>query len=471
MIVRQMEEKPLKRKHVRRMIAVIALVILASLSAIASFSAPAIASTGSYVVVDTGQSKCYDNSKETPCPKPGEAFYGQDAQYSANKPAYRDNVDGTVTDINTGLMWVKSPGDKVTYAQAIAGAATCRVGGYTDWRLPTIKELYSLILFSGTDVSPCMNGGTCPNAVPFLDTNYFDFKYGDTSAGERIIDAQYWSSTGYVSSTMNGAATVFGVNFADGRIKDYPRDMGPHGTVNTQFVRYVRGNVDYGSNDFQDNADGTITDRATGLMWSQSDSGVGMNWQAALLWVQQKNAEKYLGYSDWRLPNAKELHSIVDYTRSPDTTSSAAINALFTCTKIINEAKQTDYPFYWTGTTHASPDGSGGAAAYLAFGRAMGYMNGAWLDVHGAGAQRSDPKSGNPADYPTGHGPQGDAIRIYNYVRAVRGGLEGGSTVTESTATSPVPEFEPEIASLAAMTITAIMLSFVYARSHPKLPP
>jgi hypothetical protein len=42
------------------------------------------------------------------------------------------------------------------------------------------------------------------------------------------------------------------------------------------------------------------------------------------------------------------------------------------------------------------------------------------LDVHGAGAQRSDPKSGNPDDYPYGHGPQGDVIRIYNHVRLVR---------------------------------------------------
>jgi len=50
----------------------------------------------------------------------------------------------------------------------------------------------------------------------------------------------------------------------------------------------------------------------------------------------------------------------------------------------------------------------------------MGYMNGSWIDVHGAGAQRSDPKSGDPADWPTGHGPQGDAIRIYNYARLVR---------------------------------------------------
>jgi hypothetical protein len=41
-------------------------------------------------------------------------------------------------------------------------------------------------------------------------------------------------------------------------------------------------------------------------------------------------------------------------------------------------------------------------------------------DVHGAGAQRSDPKSGNPAMFPHGRGPQGDVIRIYNFVRCVR---------------------------------------------------
>ena len=36
--------------------------------------------------------------------------------------------------------------------------------------------------------------------------------------------------------------------------------------------------------------------------------------------------EKYLGYNDWKLPNAKEMHSILDYTRSPQATNSAAIN-------------------------------------------------------------------------------------------------------------------------------------------------
>jgi len=42
------------------------------------------------------------------------------------------------------------------------------------------------------------------------------------------------------------------------------------------------------------------------------------------------------------------------------------------------------------------------------------------MDVHGAGAQRSDPKAGNPDDFPHGRGPQGDVIRINNLVRCVR---------------------------------------------------
>jgi len=137
--------------------------------------------------------------------------------------------------------------------------------------------------------------------------------------------------------------------------------------------------------------------------------------------MQTKNAENHLGHNDWRLPNVKELESIVDYTRSPGTSASAAIDPLFNATAIINESGQTDYPCYWSGTTHANWTGTPGAfGAYVAFGRAMGYMDGSWSDVHGAGAQRSDPKAGDPDDYPTGNGPQGDAIRIYNYVRCVR---------------------------------------------------
>ncbi len=110
----------------------------------------------------------------------------------------------------------------------------------------------------------------------------------------------------------------------------------------------------------------------------------------------------------------------MDYQRSPATTASASINALFNCTEITNEAGEVDYPWYWSSTTHEKMGGTGGdAACYVAFGRSLGNMGG-WIDIHGAGSQRSDPKVGDPADYADGHGPQGDAIRVNNYVRLVR---------------------------------------------------
>ncbi|MEW6142049.1 MAG: DUF1566 domain-containing protein [Chloroflexota bacterium] len=384
-----------------------------------------------YTIVDTGQTEYYDNSKEIAAPRQGEPFYGQDAHYRGNQPAYKDNGDGTVTDLNTGLMWQKSPdrnvdgvinaSDKLYYDEAVSSALEFKLAGYSDWRLPTIKELYSLIIFSGA--GPGSNATSITGSISFIDTSYFSFGYGDLGAGERLIDAQYATSTLYTGTPLMGSRLMFGVNFADGRIKGYPT-----GTQKKYYVLYVRGNTNYGKNDFVDNGDGTITDRATGLMWSKADSGSGMDWESALAWVQTRNAENCLGYNDWRLPDAKELQSIVDYTRSPSATSSAAIAPIFTCTQIINELNQADYPYYWTGTTlgYAArpPVGIPGEGVYIAFGRALGHMargsGGGWMDVHGAGAQRSDPKTGNPAAFSTGRGPQSDAIRINNYVRLVR---------------------------------------------------
>ncbi|MEI6502052.1 MAG: DUF1566 domain-containing protein [Armatimonadota bacterium] len=150
-----------------------------------------------YVIVDTGQTRCTDEYGRTNTPLPGQPFYGQDAQYSGPQPAYRDNRDGTVSDLNTGLMWVQARGAKVTWETARAGAADCRVGGHTDWRMPTIKELYSLINFDGG------SHFSAASSVPYLEVRVFEFAYGDEAHGERLIDCQDWSATRYVSTTMS----------------------------------------------------------------------------------------------------------------------------------------------------------------------------------------------------------------------------------------------------------------------------
>ena len=133
--------------------------------------------------------------------------------------------------------------------------------------MPSIKELYSLIDFNG------LTGMNAVESVPFIDTTYFEFRYGNEAIGERFIDAQYISATDYVGTTMNGDSTVFGVNFADGRIKGYGITV-PNGSEKLFEVRFVRGDTTYGINQFVDNGDGTINDNATGLMWSHNDCGV-----------------------------------------------------------------------------------------------------------------------------------------------------------------------------------------------------
>lgn len=412
----------------------------------------AVWAEGGYSVVDTGQQKCYDNSKAITPPTSGHAFYGQDSQFQGNQASYTISADGlTVNDAKTGLTWQRSPNtnggtlgtsDKLSWAEAEARPAALnavKYGGYSDWRLPSIKELYSLINFTGTDPSGYRDTDTSV-LTPFIDTSYFRFAYGDPSSGERIIDSQYSSATVFaLNPAQTGTPKIFGVNFADGRIKGYDLRM-PDGGQKRFFVQCVRGNASYGKNDFLDNKDGTITDRATGLMWSKGDSGTGMNWQNALSWVQSRNSANYMGHNDWRLPNAKELQSLVDYENAPDYNGKPAIDTTyFHSTSIVNENGDSDYPYYWTSTTHAgyTPDDNrlaGDRAVYIAFGRALGWPNGGWTDVHGAGAQRSDPKIAPPYSYAavkvvkkggvsyTGYsfGPQGDALRGLNFVRLVR---------------------------------------------------
>jgi hypothetical protein len=368
-------------------------------------------------VVDTGQTACYNATAPVSAPKPGSPFFGQDAQYAGTAAAYHDNSDGTVTDLNTGLMWSQAVDPKkLSLVEAEAAASRLSLAGHTDWRVPTIKELYSLIDFRGCTGLAGPSSTSAPrSAIPYINTDYFVFRYG--ASGERYIDAQWLTSTKYVGTTMGGAQTLFGVNFADGRIKGYGYSMPGSPRPDKKFyVRYVRGGTGYGVNDFIDNHDGTVTDRASGLTWQQADSGHGMDWQHALAYAETLSLA---GHDDWRLPDAKELQSIVDYTRSPDTTDSPALDPVFATTSITNEANQKDWPFFWTSTTHLDgPDSC--QAAYVCFGRGIGQMHGEVIDVHGAGAQRSDPKTGSAR---IGHGPQGDAQRSLNFVRCVRGGV------------------------------------------------
>lgn len=112
-------------------------------------------------------------------------------------PRFTDNNNGTVTDNLTGLIWLKNAncfGQK-TWSDALNGCNKLNSGecGLSDgsvegdWRLPNVKELYSLLDYSEYD--PAL-----PSGHPFTGVQPSSPSY-------------YWSSTTYVFSTW-GAQLV-----------------------------------------------------------------------------------------------------------------------------------------------------------------------------------------------------------------------------------------------------------------------
>ena len=256
-------------------------------------------------IPDTGQTKCYDNTQEIPCPQPGQPFYGQDAQYGTNTQSYTDLGNGVIKDNVTGLQWVKdgnlmatrdpgfdadyTAGDGcVTWQHALDYVAKLNNEnylGHSDWRLPTIKELSTLVDISIPYPGPTINITFFPGTVAYY----------------------YWSSTTLAGDT----SYAWSVNFFNGLWFSYDKTYG-------YYVRAVRGGQS--NNNFIDNGNGTVTDTITGLMWQQATAPGTYSWKQAITYCENLTLA---GYSDWRLPNRNELQSIVDYSRynpSIDTT-------------------------------------------------------------------------------------------------------------------------------------------------------
>lgn len=88
---------------------------------------------------------------------------------------------------------------------------------------------------------------------------------------------------------------------------------------------------------FTDNGNGTITDNKTGLMWQKQDDAATKTWEQALSYCEGLSLD---GYTNWRLPNVKELSSIVD-----DTRYGPAINTVY--------FPNTQSSYYWSSTSDA----------------------------------------------------------------------------------------------------------------------
>ncbi len=231
-----------------------------------------------FVLADTGQTTCYDDTGLVPCPTSSDAFYGQDGTYRDIEMAFADNNDGTVTDLLTGLVWSRCSAGQSGPDCSGAGfvgshdEATAYCAGNVDglpgggWRLPSRIELLSITSF---DEPPC-------TPEPF-------------QAGT----AHYWTST----ATCTVATISCTSNYCDAAPEGFPGR-----------ARCVRGGA-LETASFVDGDNGTVLDLTTGLVWQKMDDGTKRTWKEALAYCQ--NLE-LAGYEDWRLPNAKELPTIAD---------------------------------------------------------------------------------------------------------------------------------------------------------------
>ncbi|MBN1380764.1 MAG: DUF1566 domain-containing protein [Deltaproteobacteria bacterium] len=300
------------------------------------------------------------------------------------EPRFVDNHDGTITDLLTGLMWLKHSNcsaaiglgtyyfGELTWQEAldfVAGIndrtyniAACGgyTANYTDWRLPNANEMRSLytadLTLGGSDQLKAW--GFIPWHAPLGG------------------DQQWWSSTtlaannicaftGWIRLNPIGSNRKVPERYSTSYTQAWPvRDAGitpvvPVARTGQSQCYDSQGNTidclgtgqdgelrkgiawPWPSPRFLDHGDGTVTDLLTHLMWIKDADLLESDWDYALDDIADLNAEAYLGHTDWRMPNAEEMFSLKDFTST---------NNIW--------ALPADHPFinvqirYWTSTAY-----------------------------------------------------------------------------------------------------------------------
>lgn len=310
--------------------------------------------SGIITLPKTGVVACYDGGGSlVPC-----AGTGQDAETQIGQEwpltRFTGNGDGTVTDSLTGLIWLEdaSAVPAGNWNSALAAADTAEDGVYGlsdgsvpgDWRLPNINEMNSIVALAFFNPSVTNGEGTD--------------RHGDsgTVVFSGIVNGKYWSSTTYISAktrawnvSLDNSNVQSGLKSSSAGtwlIKD-----GQSGFVEIpktglttcydssgvliscggsgQDADLLKG-VSLPEPRFIDNLDGTVIDLLTGLTWTKDGSvGNPVTW-ANSFQTAAAAADGVYGLSDgsspgdWRVPNARELVSLINYNYSSDALSDAA---------------------------------------------------------------------------------------------------------------------------------------------------
>ena len=267
------------------------------------------------------------------------------SEYSGTGEDYTTQPWSCVIDNVTGLVWeIKTTnggtsdnsnqytwydGTNPTTQELVDATNTAQLCGLTNWRLPTVQEIESLASY---------------NYVPAIDADYLPNTKGDSTEW-------YWTT----DPDSSGSNKLWAYNA-------YSGSTASAGSGSTYYVRLVSSSdavgawfSDYSDSRYTDHEDGTISDQRTGLMWMKCsydlsntvcDTGTATSgdWQAAFDKAATANDNGgTFTYTDWRLPNKKELSSIVDLT-----SNNPAINQT-----IFPNTQSADY---WTATPSAADD-------------------------------------------------------------------------------------------------------------------
>jgi hypothetical protein len=281
---------------------------------------------------DDSDDECDDECDDYPAPV---ARTGQTMSYGCGddgdlqkgacwpEPRFTDNLNGTVTDHLTGLVWLMdatrfsargwNPALNACNNLADDGLALTDGSVAGDWRLPNSKELRRLIDFG--ESNPALPFGH-PFTVP---------------AG-----GVFWSSTTATNNTGRAWTIDDGTMVNDPKgtpnwvwpVRDaVPEDLGPAPVPKTGQI-FSFGSRDDGELQkgvawpdprFTDNLNGTVTDKLTGLIWLQDATRFSdLSFVEALITCNtladdgiDLTDESLVG--DWRLPSVWELGSLTDF--------------------------------------------------------------------------------------------------------------------------------------------------------------